>query len=386
LPLLRNFQRRDFFACIYAPWFPSKTKLPWILRCVLRGVIPASAERPQLDALERAEIAEMQDSLQRLAGRVTDKRLTLILEYVVRNILEPGRLVEMARDVKHIERLLEDLRPQAVLSDGLDYYLSHILFFVAKKHGIATIGTWHGQYLQDVRMNVLGSDPRIKAPIDWFFTWGRANEAWLANIGSTVRSIRTGNPVAISASRSLMANRPVRRVLLLQFVATGEDHLFPQAIQYDFTVRLVRELVERGSFEVQLKIHPGPYSRPYYEAVANHFGLELDIRKDEAFKDSLAWADIVIGPAVSGAMLEVLGTGKPYYPVVLRPSAVNRDYLADCPIYEDIDGLFAAIQSNEAPDWDKLLENHAALGQFSNPATRTWDAMAEVLAERRQDA
>ncbi len=380
MPLISAFDQSDFFACIYAPWLPNKLKWRWTFRNLIRGVVPINSSIPNLTKGDQARVLVIEQELTRLADRPKDDRFKLILEYAIKNIISTGRLGEMAREVKHIESLLNMLQPRMLLSDGLDYYLGHILYTVGRKLGIKTIATWHGQYIQDVKMSILGADSRVTSPIDWFFTWGIANEKWLDNMGSPVGQIRTGNPLAVSAGYQAMEPDQVKRILLLQFVPTGEDHLCPQAMQYDFTVNLVRKLFESGEYEIQLKIHPGPYNQAYYATIADYYDLDINIRKDEPFSESLAWADIAIGPAVSAAMIEVLGAGKPYFPVVFKHSAVNRDYLADSSFYEDVDEIAEAVKSEHFPDFGALIENHAALGEIPNPARRTWEVVSNLMS------
>lgn len=386
LPLIEGFAADDAYALVLADWYPNKRDLGFVLRNLVRGVLPAGLRRLPLDEEDHHRLDVIERALIEGWRAAPRGHEDAIRRYVGARIIAPGRLRAVAADVKWAERLLAKHRPDVVYSDGLDYYLCHILFIVAKALGIATVGSWHAHYLQDTPMAVLGCDPRIPPAIDHFLTWGRVNEAWLAAIGAKTRPVRTGCPVTFrSGLRGGVVGRG-KRVLLLQYVATGEDHVYPQGAQYAFFVEVVRMLGELGFNEIRLKVHPGPYSREHYQRVANAFGLRCAIYKDEPFRDQLAWANIVIGPVVSGAMTETLGAGKPYYPVLLPPHAVNERYLEGLPVFRSAAALGEALGAGKLPDFARLLADFAALDEFADPARRTWQVLRDIAAANEKNA
>lgn len=380
LPLIREFAPSKISALVLADWYPNKRDVGFVIKNMLKGVYPATARRPKLNGDQKSTLANMcrrleQDAIDAPQGEIGDVR-----RYVAKYIVSSGKFVDMAKDVLWIEKILDRHRPQWVTSDGLDFYLCHILFSLARKRGVKSIATWHGQYIQNVKMWVLGCDRRIDAPIDYFFTWGEINERWLSAIGSTVKPMRSGNPVA---RRSLQDSsgqaNPAKRVLLLQYVAAGEDQVFPQGKQYNVFVDTVSMLHEIGLNDICLKVHPGPYSESYYRQVAAFCDLDVRVVKDTPFQDLVAWADLVIGPAVSGAMLEVLGTGTPFYPLLVAPHAVDENYLADYPVYHDVEELKAALCREAAPDFESLLNGFTASKDIPNAARHTWKLFDQLI-------
>ena len=384
LPLIENFGSGELFALILADWYPRKRNAAFLARNLVRGVLPAGCRRPRLDGEDAGEIARIEDRLEEAWRAPPRGHEREIRRYVKERIIAPGRLRAMAADVKWAERLLTKHRPDMMLSDGLDYYLCHIFFIVAKRLGIATAATWHAPYIQDVRMGILGGDPRVESAVDLFLTWGPINETWLDATGATAEAIRTGSPTVQRSPLAPARSEKRDRVLLLQYAATGEDHVFPQAAQFPFFVETVRMLRRVGFSQVRLKVHPGPYSKEHYRMVAEAFGLDCAIYRDEPFQDLVAWADIVIGPVVSGAMVEVLGAGKPYYPVLLRPHAVNMRYLKGHPVFSSVEKLGDALLGDEAPDFGDLIDDFAGIGQIPNPARRTWEVLRDELNVGRQ--
>ncbi len=380
LPLIEGFAGDDVYALVLADWYPRKRNLGFVLRGLARGVLPASVRRPRLDDNDHRSIADIETALEKAWSRAPERHENAIRRYVRKRIIAPKRHHTIAADVKWAERLLARHRPDLVFSDGLDYYLSHIFFILAKRMGIATTASWHAHYVQDVGMTILGCDPRIPPAIDLFLTWGRINEAWLAAIGARTRTARTGCPVVLKSRRPVAAKHH-RRVLLLQYVAAGEDHVYPQGAQYAFFVEAVRMLHELGFTEIRMKVHPGPYSHEHYRMVADAFDLECSIYRDEPFGELLSWADLVIGPVVSGAMIEVLGAGKPYYPVLLAPHGVNEKYLEGHPVFTDVAELRHTLKAEAIPDFSILLADFAAVDEFSDPARRTWQVLRDTVAQ-----
>ena len=381
LPLIENFHAEDFYALFLAEWFPRKRDMVFLFRCLVRGMLPASSRRPRLNGEDLQAIARIEETLERVWQQPPLGHDGEIRRYVRERIIAPKRLHDMAVDVKWVERILIKHRPDLVISDGLDYYLSHMLFIVAKRMGIPTAASWHAHYIQDVKMGILGSDPRIHPAIDYFLTWGRVNEAWLDAVKAKTKKLRTGCPVVLKSRLSPTDAVNRGTVLLLQYVATGEDHIFAQGAQYPFFIEAVRMLRDLGFQDIRVKVHPGPYSDEHYRMVADAFALDCAIYKNEPFGDLLAWADIVIGPVVSGAMIEVLGAGKPYYPVLLPPHAVNTKYLARLPVFTSIDELRTALEDDEPPDFGALLEDFASVREIPNAAHRTWKVLRDILDE-----
>ena len=241
---------------------------------------------------------------------------------------------------------------------------------LAKKLGLTTVATWHAPFIQDVKLALLGCDPRIASIVDYFFSWGRFNDQWLDAIAADTQSIRTGNPVAAKNKKLIRPESRPKKILLLQYAGTGEDYVFPQALQYDFFVHATAMLNRKTDVTVRLKVHQGPYSADYYRAVADRFGLNVEIYKEEPFQELLQWADAVIGPVASGAMLEVLGAGVPYYPVLLQPTAIDAAHFEDHPIFASVDELETALENWDQQQFDSINESFSDLGNPIPPPTR----------------
>ena len=98
-----------------------------------------------------------------------------------------------------------------------------------------------------------------------------------------------------------------------------------------------------------------------------------------SYRTNLEWADIVIGPANSGAVLETIASGRPYFQVCLKPNAVNKRYISGSPVFEDIESLRQCLEGGVSLDQKEYLENFTSLKEFPNSPQRTWDVIEEIV-------
>jgi hypothetical protein len=85
-------------------------------------------------------------------------------------------------------------------------------------------------------------------------------------------------------------------------------------------------------------------------------------------------------------MLEVLGAGKPYFPVLLAPNAVNSNYVEGHPVARSVEDLRDALQQRDFPDFSGLLDDFAGIGEIPNPARTVWKVLGDKLRENRETA
>ena len=111
------------------------------------------------------------------------------------------------------------------------------------------------------------------------------------------------------------------------------------------------------------------------------FRLTCDLIDTGTLRENLEWADIVIGPPTSGAMLETLAANRPFYPLSLPPNDTNKKYLEGSPHFESIESLRRHLESGQPLEQKELLENFTSLEEFSNAAARTSEAIEIVLSK-----
>ena len=129
----------------------------------------------------------------------------------------------------------------------------------------------------------------------------------------------------------------------------------------------MKHLNEAGQYAVRFKLHPGLFKTSYYEMIKKRFNLQCEVCQSGSFVEHLAWADEVIGPASSGARLEALAAGKPYYAIQLKPhSHLISTYVKSC--FESIAELLEAFDDSYTRNHPEITEELIGLSQFPNPA------------------
>ena len=104
----------------------------------------------------------------------------------------------------------------------------------------------------------------------------------------------------------------------------------------------------------------------YYETIKQRFIYNVNYVRAANFRH-LAWADEVIGPACSGARLEALAVGKPYYAIQLKPhSHLISTSVKSC--FESIPELLEAFDTSFSRNHSEITEELIGLSQFPNPA------------------
>lgn len=385
IPLIRKFEGRAFYPMFLAWLFPRKRDVGFVADCIARGMLVVGAPRRRLSRDERRAVDGIRARLERAwAENPASGREAMVRKHVKKHLLDAGRLYEKAADVCWAERVLARHRPDFVFTDTLQNSVMLTLVELAKLRGIPTAATWHGPYIQDVRFDIFGSDERVPPLVDTCFTWGRNHERWLDNTAATTARVRTGNPIC-GIYRDLPRARPDKgNVLVLQYIGPGHDFAAPTSHEYFYFVHVVRMLKDLGYANIRLKFHPGLSKVGYYERIAADFDVACELVADRPFPEMVTWADLVIGPVISGAMLEVISAGRTYYPVLLPPHSINLDYLESAPVYGDIESLRRALESGSPPDQGRLVDDFIACDDIPDPAARLWQVVGEALGRPRQ--
>jgi hypothetical protein len=291
-------------------------------------------------------------------------------------VLENGKLEAMAEAVRRSERVFDKHRPRRVIVDSPKGTPARMRIEQAHNRGIPVDYIWHAPFsVQNFRFESLGCDPRFPVQVTRCLSWGAANDAWLDRIGAKTPRVRVGSPlidVPSNAHRPKVQKKP-ERVLLLQYTPIDTDIRSLHAREYEFFVGAVRMLRDLGC-DVRLKLHPGDTRISYYRRIAHFFGCELPIVKEDAFMDCVAWSDAVIGPVASGALLEVLAVGKPYFPVLLEPHGLDLTDYEGLRVFKDVESLRQALAMGQEPDMGEILNRFCGTGDIADPARRIWRA------------
>jgi hypothetical protein len=278
--------------------------------------------------------------------------------------------------------LFNRIKPGRIVVDSVKSSPSRIFIEAAYQQRIPIDYIWHAPFvLQNLRFEALGCDSSLLPRVTRVLSWGEANDRWLDVIGARVERVRVGNPILGRYARVLNTESKalMPSVLLLQYTPVGTDPLAVNSLQYSFFVEAVQMLGTLGYRGIGMKVHPGLWRKDYYERVARSFGLDVALFKDEPFDVVLRRFDIVIGPAASGAMLETLAAGKPYYPTLLPPHTFDTSYVPELPIFDSVEALRDAIVAGRCAPRQEILNLYCACAEVPDPARRIYELLRADL-------
>lgn len=383
LPLIRGFEGRRLFPLFLARWFPDKAKLGFVASSIVRGILLGDAPMAPLDVGDHAELESirrrLEDSWQSPANDWDDE----IRRFVRSHILEQGRLEVMAIHLKFAEAIIDRFRPSALFADGQQGALTVMFLKLAHKRSIPTAVTWHGIHLQDYKMEIFGTDPRAEGCVDFCFTWGEVHESWLRAVGVRTTPIRTGNAIIHNIADRVTHDSRGVNALLLQYAGPYCDVVSLYANEYAFFVKGVRMLNALGFKRVVVKLHPGPMKVDFHQKVADYFGLDCEIHREGSFEKFLEDADIVVGPLFSGAMLEAIAAGKPYFPVFLSPTMQNQEHIASINYYRNLPELLSGLQGGLPRDQHEILNAFTSIDDIPDPVARVWKALERMARNEK---
>jgi hypothetical protein len=357
---------------------PRKRDPAFMAHWARRGLRLVSRRFPELTPDEKREVDSITERLRRLGPR----GVVLEVWHHILGRLERGELHDFARQVKWAQELLRREKPDVILTDSMQGILHTILCDLAAPQGIQRLLTWHGHYLQDMKVDVFGGDERFPASLDRILSWGPAMDLWMARNAPSLALERVGKLVGDNFL-SRTGSRPLNdfkgtKVLFLQYAVPTIDVLWPQAGQYALFVKVVA-LLNRLGAEVRVKLHPGPYKTEHYRLIAERYGLDCVVFRDGPFAEAVAWSDLVIGPAASGAMIECATVRKPFLPLVLAPTVSDAEYLGDIPILETAEEVCEALERLHVTDPESIRRQFVDDVPVREVSERIWSALAKAV-------
>lgn len=377
LRLMAGYARRAVQPIYFARPMPKKPR--FVLRTLLSGAGLIGTPRGRLPARDRRAVEGI---LRRFADAWSEPAsgITAALRaYVREQFFESGAFAEMAEAVWQSERVIDRFRPDRVIVDSVKGWPPRMQIEQAYNRNIPVDYIWHAPWsVQNLRFEPLGCDSRFPSLVTRCLSWGAANDAWLDRIGARTARRRVGSPMLLRPTKGDAMNprRRIRRVLALQYTPIETDVRGLAAREYEFFVGVVPALQSAG-YDVRVKLHPGSTRIGYYERIATFFGFDVDILKDQPFLECVGWADAVVGPVMSGALLEVLAAGKPYYPMLMTPHGFDLSDYAGLTTYETVQELQTALDETP-PGSAAILEHFCSAATIEDPVDAVWRALEET--------
>jgi hypothetical protein len=342
-----------------------------------RGIPIASQPRLSLSTVERRAIA---DGIRALRAHWAARPATTPLEAARRahleaKVFEPGRLLDYAAEAKSIHRMLARNRVARVVVGDSSNATGRLLIEAANALHIPVDEMLNGVFVHpfasDARCGDRHGGPRLAR----LLSWGQSQDDWLRLIGSPLTTVRLGYS-------TLDRIRAVRPRLTLPALGTGNVLMLPgnmplinvraqKSAVYVNVIEITQALRAAGYGQIRLKVHPG-HGDGAFHALNDRYGLGLEVVERGVVPDYLDWADLVVGPADSGAMVETLAAGRPYYAVVPQPNSIDPSLLGPLKLYQDASALLAALKAGEVPDRDAVLAHLCGNDPHSTASRRFW--------------
>jgi len=383
--LLMGYGGQNVTPVVLARSVPRRWRHLW--QCFSSGILLVDTRKPKLTAEDEASVQRIYEAFERAINGLQGPTGLFVADYLRENSLHTAELRGVAETILEAEHLLRTIKPKRIVVDGVQSRRHTSFTELARAMGIGVDYTWHSPLSpQSLKMGGLGGDPRQPRFVDRCLSWGEANDKWIARAGKGVSVVRVGSPMRRKfeslRQRASREAKPVgdTNVLVLQYTYTVLDMAGLNASMYGSFVGTIQTLKKLGYRHFRFKLHPGSarFDVSHFQRIADHFGIACEIHKSTPFRDCLEWADVVIGPLISGAAMETMGAGLPYYAYLLPPQkTADPVYYEDFPLMHSIDDLPGALQQDNTAANEKLLDIVWGRTEVSDPCARFWDVLSK---------
>ncbi|MDB9702521.1 hypothetical protein OAA86_00295 [Rhodospirillales bacterium] len=384
VPILENCSYSKVSAAFLSRTPPREISL--LLKCLRERIRLIPFRKHQLSHAELAELSTIKSALKALPARAKNSEQRVVFAFVADLATQTDRLRMIVETIKSAEHVLATFNPARIVVDGVKNVIPRAFIELAHQKNIEIDYTWHSPVTPETpSIDTLGGDPRVAAKVTRCLTWGPIHEKWLDAIDSQQPRTMIGSPIAdqyINAASTTSfeqssASHQHKNALILQYAPQVGDVLGLNANIYTSFVESVNRLRDIGFTNIRMKLHPGPgrWKKTYFEEIARVYDLDCEILKNEPFQDCVKWADIVIGPLASGALMETLAAGKNYYALLLRPHTLDPSFYGDFPIFETVESACDAIRKNQAIDGRPLLKELYGIRMDIKNIDRFWDSV-----------
>lgn len=383
-PLLRAFDSRKVTLVLPADHWPKNPR--FLFQCWRRGIVLANLPALSLSAAERAGILALIERFEQhwrehpAEGIEAARRL-----FIRTRIFQGGWLLRRAAEANGYRALFRRHKfARVTVGDGGNA-LSRMIAETAWAAGIAAEELPNGMFLSDQRLDIRTGDDFGPAILTRFLAWGPQQEEWLRATGATIEVARCGYPGIDLVRRDTKVSAGRRKVLVLGPWIDGYDVIGLHSCKASYLVEMMQALQhlkapDGSPVELRVKLHPGTPKKSYYVECLRSHGIGCEIHKEGRLTAHVEWADLVVGPASSGSVVETLAAGKPYYPVKHYPSMMADRYTDRMGAVESAAELFDLLNSGREPDREDILEYFCSFRTYPQAARRFWDLMEESVA------
>jgi len=373
--LLKNLQGIKLNPVILARQFPKSAD--FVLDCWRKNILLAGLPLTQLDEFEENRLVEIEESVENSFVRPESAFELVQQNFIRENFFLSGFFRRAAIEVKSYERLFDRHKIAHVVVGDSENKTCRLLLELAYKKGIHADELLNGVFLTDEYFDARSGDSFHQPYVKRLLTWGLQNESWFAERNETTPIVRTGYP-ALGAVRREFSKPETDRgnALILPISMEGIKALNTNI--FSTLVDTVRGLRSLGYASIRIKVHSGHPVKKYFEDIAAYFALDCEIFQAGGLAEHIEWADLVIGPIDSGAFVETMAMGTPYYPMRLHPSSLRNKYFGTVKPSESVPELLEAVRRNNFPEPQEFLEYFCSTESIPNASTKVWEILEQA--------
>ncbi len=373
--LMDNFQGRKIAPVLLAE-FHSK-KITFIVDCLKKGILLSCLPNTRLTPDEREKIDNIIVCIEESWDASSFRNHAFIRSFIKNRFIDRGRFHTTAKLIKRYCKLFDRHSFARVMVSDCCTTHPRISLEAANRRGIPCDELLNGVFLGNRKHEARCGDGFSPPLIDRLLSWGKQNEDWVLTTKAKVRTVRTGYPALDVFLKKPIASKKRQQgnALILAYPPQGDDTFSVRANTYTYLIQFIIMLRDRGYENIRIKLHPGIDSKIYYERILEYFNLNYPVYKSSPLRTHLEWADFVIGPVTSGAMPETLINGKPYYPIWLKPSSLDSNYLKELPVFSTASEVAEHLDSGKEFDGSEILKYFCATDEISNASDNVWTAL-----------
>ncbi|CAA6605830.1 conserved hypothetical protein [Rhodospirillaceae bacterium LM-1] len=377
--LLDGHARHDVAPMLLARHVSKRPRFLW--DCWCRGVTLAGTRRMRLTKSDHRELRGIVERLEAAWISPGDVMEEARREFIRSNIISSGWLETQALETKRFMDLFHRHRIARVIIGDTTSSIGHLVAEAARNAGSGCDELLNGMFVTTQRFPSRVGDKGSAPLVSRLLARGSGDLRWLAHTGASIPAALSGYPTAQTSRSSEIHFDNKGKALILPIYADSDDSLalLPNIISW--LMETIALLNRRGCSAIRVKLHVGPPNLHYHLAAIENAELAAEVVKDNNFSHHVEWADFVIGPVNSGAWLETIAAGKPYFAILARPSLISREVLGNAQVVESIDELDAMLDSATAPDGRIVYEDFCSASAIPNPTGRVWDLVALAIRD-----
>jgi hypothetical protein len=375
--LIERCPRPEATAALFASQLPKS--LAFLADCWRRGLVLLALPNARLEARDKTALLEIERRLA-LAWKTpaSDPIEMAKRDFVLRRIVAAGWLHSQALEVKRYQALFRKRRFARVVVGDATSVICRMIAEAAKQSGVPVDEMLNGQFVTTQRYDARTGDRFGQPCVDRLLSRGLRDEQWLEATGAPLAWKRIGYPALAGFKGGAPKLAATDKALVLPIYADGDDALAVQGCVFTHLAETLIALRDFGCRDIRVKLHVGPPNTPYYQALLDLIGVKAQIVKEGALAAHLEWADFVVGPVNSGALLEALAAGKPYFPFLPEPTLIDQQLIGGIDVLRRPGELTEALASGRLIDRDAILETLVSASTIADSPDAFWKAMADA--------